>query len=328
MRAFKWLLQRFADGSDGGTSAGDGAVNTGVTPADAGQGQQQEETLADRLRQMGVPEEKLQRRAYQRKVGKKETSTNDTSAQAADAAQAAQNPQTQGQENAKTYSEDDVQRMIQRRVANLKPQSDAMKTLGPALEMLIGHYGLDSDAPDYEALAQAILDDNSYYEQRAIDMGVPVDVAKKLEAAERLEAARQHDAEMNERDRQYRAFRIRLEQQADAMKAQYPDFDLQREMENDTFMRMVSPGIGMTVEQAFNAVHHNELMEAAKRAAQQNLSSSIQANRQRPNESGSRRSGTAPAHDLESIRRMPRERRQELIERMRRGEKITPDMMY
>lgn len=332
MRAFTWFLQRFADGGDGGTSGGEGAANAGVTPADAGQGQQHEETLADRLRQMGVPEEKLHRRAYQRKIKGGETSpAKDQGAQAADAAQAAQNPQTaqeQTQQETKTYTDDEVQRIVQRRLAKFKPQSDAMEALNPALEMLVKHYGLDVSQPDYAALSQAILEDDAYYEQRAIDMGVPVDVAKKLEAAERLEEARRRDAEMSEQDRQIREFRIGLEQQSEAMKQKYPGFDLNREMQNDTFVRMVSPGIGMTVEQAFNAVHHDELMEAARNMARQNISSTIQANRSRPNEGGSKRSDTAPAHNLDSIRHMPRERRQELIERMRRGERVTPDMMY
>lgn len=333
MRKFKWFLQRFADGGDGGTSAGEGAAVSGATPADAGQGQQQGETLADRLRQMGVPEEKLQRRAYQRRIGKGETSPKAESAQQpADAGQTTQAPQNtqeqQTQEQARTYTEDDVQRMIQRRVANLKPQSDAMKALAPAVEMLAKHYGLDANAPDYAALSQAILDDNAYYEQRAIDMGVPVDVAKKLEAAERLEEARRRDAEMNEQERQIREFRIGLENQTESMRQKYPGFDLNREMQNDTFMRLISPGIGMTVEQAFKAVHHDELIEAAKTAARQNFSRTIQSNQTRPNEGGSKRSDTAPAHNLDSIRHMPRERRQELIERMRRGERVTPDMMY
>jgi hypothetical protein len=332
MRAFKWFLQRFADGGDGGTSAGEGAADSGVTTAAAGQEQQQGETLADRLRQMGVPEEKLQRRAYQRKIGKGETSPKAESAQAAAAGQAEQNPQNaqeqQTQEQTRTYTDDEVQRIVQRRLAKFKPQSDAMEALNPALEMLVKHYGLDVNAPDYAALSQAILEDDAYYEQRAIDMGVPVDVAKRLEAAERLEEARRRDAEMNEQDRQIREFRIGLEQQSEAMKQKYPGFDLNREMQNDTFVRMVSPGVGLTVEQAFTAVHYNELMEATRRMTQQNLSNTIRSNQTRPNEGGSKRSDTVPAHNLDSIRHMPRERRQELIERMRRGERVTPDMMY
>jgi hypothetical protein len=75
-------------------------------------------------------------------------------------------------------------------------------------------------------------------------------------------------------------------------------------------------------------VHRQELAEAAKQSARQNLSASIQANAARPNEGGARKGSAAPARDPNSIRNMTPEKRQEIIERVRRGERITSDMLY
>jgi len=55
--------------------------------------------------------------------------------------------------------------------------------------------------------------------------------------------------------------------QAAAMKARYPGFDLDREMDNPAFARMVLPcpaGAGVAMEDAFYAVHRRELQRAQK----------------------------------------------------------------
>lgn len=343
MHRFKWLTQLFADGGgDGGTSSGgESAAASGVTAADAAQqqGSNPDETIADRLRQMGVPDEMLKNKAYQRKASELHGGTPRSQAQqgANPAAGDDAGEESRTGERRMTWREimndpeykAEMSKTIQRRVSNLKPASDAMQTLQPALEMLAQHYGLDAQNMDYAALNEALMNDDTYFEQRAIDLGVSVDMARKLDAAERLEAARRHDAEMSEIDRQNREHFAGILQQAETMKGKYPGFDLDKELQDERFVRMTSPGVGMSVEDAYFAIHRDELMSAARQNAVQNLSNSIQARAGRPDEGGARKSGNAaPGKSLDTIRNMSKERRDELIRRAQNGERITDAMLY
>lgn len=334
MQSRFWRLQLFADGGgNGAASGGEGAAASGVTPADAGQGTQ-ERTLADVLRERGVPEDRLQRRAYQRKVQTAGTPAGQEQAQAAVAGQNAEtnaSPQQQEQKAERMSWEQimadpeynaKMQETVQKRVSKLKGADDAMKALSPALEMMAKRYGVDAN--DYSALSNAMLDDDAFYQQRALDMGVSVDVAKRLDQAERLEQARQRDEELSEQERQIREHLAGLYQQAEALKQRFPDFDLDREMQNRDFVYMTQPGSGLSVEDAYFAIHRQELMESAKQSAQRAMASTIASGQMRPNETGTKKAGSAPA----ARPNMSKEHREELKQRFRNGERITTEMMY
>lgn len=330
MRLWKlWRLQLFADGGgDGGTaSGGEGAADSGVTPADAGQGQT--ETIRDRLRAMGVPEDSLKNRAYDAPAANGTPKAQQ--GQTADAAPTAEQGKKQSLKEILKADPDlnaEAERMVSRRVAKFKGSSEAMEAMAPALEMMARHYGMDPAQMDYAALSKAMLDDDSYYQQRAVDMGVSVDVAKQLDRAEALEAARQRDMEMNEQQQRVRQHLAGLYEQGNALKAKYPGFDLDTELENDTFARLTAPGVGLSVEDAYFAVHREDMLSAARQTSMQNISRSIQAGQIRPNETGTKRAGDAPQRDMNSIRHMSKERMEELASRARSGETITPEMLY
>lgn len=328
MRFKHWWLQLFAGegvGGDGTSSGGEsGGTESGVTPADAGQGQG--ETLRDRLRRMGVPEDKLKNRAYDAPAAK-----GTPTAQQAEQPDAAAQTQEQEQGSKPTWNDlmkdpdykAEASKMVQKRIGKYKATADAMDAMAPAFEMLAKHYGLDAEHMDYTALSKALLEDDTYYQQRAVDMGVSVDVAKRLEAAERLEEARRRDMEMNEQQRAIQQHIAGLYEQGEALKAKYPGINIDVELQNDQFARLTAPGVGVSVEDAYFIVHRDELMQAARQATIRNTSQTIQAGQNRPNEAGQRKSGNAPAKDASSISHMPKEKRDELIRRMQNGERVT-----
>lgn len=330
MQSRFWRLQIFADGGgDGGTaSGGEGAAATGVNPADAGQGKQQ--TIRDRLRQMGVPEDKLNNRAYDAPAS---SGTPMQQERTADAAQTNDQEQSKKPTLKELLKSDpdynaEAERMMSRRVAKFKGSSEAMETLAPALEMMAKHYGLDPEQMDYAALSNAMLEDDAFYQERALEMGVSVDVAKRLDRAEMLEAAHQREQQRTEAERQIHEHLASLYQQGEEMAAKYPGFNLDAELQNDTFARLTAPGSGLSVEDAFFAVHRQELLTAARQHAAQNISQSIAAGASRPNETGTRKAGINPDRNPNDIKNMPKERREELIRRAKAGERITVDMLY
>ena len=124
-------------------------------------------------------------------------------------------------------------------------------------------------------------------------------------------------------------FRSLAEQEAE-LKKTVPDFNLQRELQNPTFLRMTAPGSGLRVADVYFALHRQELQETArKQAAQeaaQKISASVRAGSNRPVENGV--SSQAPSTGSIDYAHMTRAQRQalkdEILRAAARGEKIYP----
>lgn len=328
-------LQLFADGAGGsGAAAGDGAgTASGENSADAGQ---------QRLRELGVPEDKIRKnRAYRMTPKAEQKATAEVAGnQTEQAAAANEAPPTDGNAKAPRMTWDEIvadpeynkqiQTLMQQRLRKTNTQVEAMDKLGPALEMLMNKHGIDPAKPDYEALSKAILDDDSLYEKQAMELNVDNDVAKRYTQMS-MELQRRQRSEQQTLEMQRNQQHItRLEQQGQQLKAVFPGFDLRQELQNPAFARMTSPEIGLSVEDAYYAVHRKDIQAAqaqviASQTAQQ-ISSSIQANARRPDESGS--SGQAPSVTQFNYKNATKAEREALKKRIRdagaRGEKVYP----
>ena len=326
----KWLnLQLFA-GEGAGDSGGDGAA-TGESAVDPGQ---------QRLLELGVPEAKIRKnRAY--KLNANQASQNHDAkkpdAQKQEQAAAAENPTEEPKTEPNTrMSWDEImadpeynkqmQAVVQSRLRSAKGAEEALGKLAPALELLARKHGFDPANPDYDALAQAISDDDSYYEDKALEMGVSVETAKKIDQQERDTARQQQEEARTLEQQKIQQHFAKLEQQAEAMKKVFPNFDLRTELQNPNFVRMTSPNVGISVEDAYYACHRKELQTAAMQVAAQKtaqkISNDIQAGNRRPSENGT--SGQAPSVTTFDYRSASPEQRAALKARIRSGEKIYP----
>ena len=332
---FKLDLQLFAGEGTGGEGGGEGATSGDNATVDAGQ----------RLRELGVPEDKLRRRAkYAAKPAEsavqsapraEETAKTDVQAAAAD------NPAEEKKTDTPTrMSWDEImadpeynkqmQAVVQSRLRSAKGAEEALGKVTPALELLARKYDLDPANIDYEALAKKISDDDGYYEDKALSMGVSLETAKKIDQQERDTARAQREEARNLEDQKLRAHYDRLVQQGENMKTVFPNFNLQKELQNPAFARMTAPNIGISVEDAYYAVHRNEIQTAAMKATAQQtvqkISNSIQAGSRRPDEAGA--SGQAPSVTTFDYSKATREQREALKQRIRdaaaRGEKVYP----
>ena len=113
--------------------------------------------------------------------------------------------------------------------------------------------------------------------------------------------------------------------QSEKLKATFPNFDLQAEMQNPVFQRLVHPAVGIDVETAFWTIHRKELepmaMQVAAQKTQQKLSQSIQSGIPRPAENGSRT--VSPALDIrDDPSKWSKNDREEVKRRVRNGERI------
>jgi len=320
----KWLgLQLFADGGEGGEGA---ATTTGENAPVA------EET---RLRELGVPENVLAKRAN-RKASK-------TAEAPKQQAATAENQTPEGSEannSTKRMTWDEImadpeynkqmQQTMQARLRSAKSAEDNLNKLAPAIELLSRRYGLDGNNLDAEALAKAISDDDSYYEDKALEMGVPVETAKQIDQNERETARKQAEEAKTIEQQKIEAHISKLQQQGEAMKAVFPTFDLATELQNPAFARMTSPNVGISVEDAYYAVHRKEIQTAAmqvtaRRTAQQ-MANNIRSGQQRPIENGTQ--GQAPSNTSFDYAHASRAQRENLKRQIReaeaRGQKLYP----
>ena len=113
-------------------------------------------------------------------------------------------------------------------------------------------------------------------------------------------------------------YTLELLRQKRVVQVTYPDFDLSREMEDPVFARMVQPGVGLSVEQAFYACHMREVKDAITRSAVEEavrkVERSVRAGQQRPRENGM--SSIAPSVSYPNYRSLSPERRKALKERI------------
>ena len=348
MAKTKWFwLQLFAGeggGAAGGTGAsgGEGGGDGAVSGVDGVAAEHQ------RLLELGVPEEKLRKRAKRAnaklpegavRTAPKQAETQKPQEQVATATENPTEDKTDAPSPTRmTWDEimadpeynKQMQLTVQSRLKNAKNAEEALAKIAPALEVLARKHGQDPANPDYEALAKAINDDDAYYEDKALEMGVTVETAKRIDQQERDTARQQKQEAMNLEQQKLRNHFTKLEQQGEALKKVFPNFDLRTELQNPKFAQMVSPNSLMSLEDAYYAVHRREIDAARSQViaqqTKQKLSNAIQAGSRRPDENGtSGQSASVTTFDYSKASKAQRDAlKQQIRAAAARGEKLYP----
>lgn len=317
MKNKEWL-QLFADGGEGGATA------TGETTGAADQ-------YTSNLEALGVPRDKIRAKPPVKEVQKAPQEE-----QQAAAATTEQKRLTWDEIKKDEEYNKHIQNIVSERVKETKAAQaaaeDKLEKLKPALEVMTRKYGLNMDDLDYGALATAVSEDTAYYEDKAMEMGVSVETAKHIDQLERENARRQAEDAKTAEQRQMQEHFRKLSEQAQALKAVFPSFDLMTEMQNPAFARMTAPNIGISVEDAYYACHRNEIqaasMSVAANKTAENISKTIQAGQKRPVENGT--SAQAPSLTTINWRNASKEQRAakkaEILAAAARGEKLYPGM--
>ena len=338
---FKLNLQLFNGEGAGASGAGEGGGDGATTGDNATAAAEQ------RLRELGVPEAKI-RKSASKVASKMPTQTAQTAEVApkeeagVESAATEEKPTTEDTKEAVTkrmsweeiMADPEYNKQMQAVVrSRLKAEKSAEEALGkmiPAIELLARKYDLDPKNMDYEALAKAINEDDAYYEDRALEMGVSVETAKKVDQMERENERRKAMEQKTLQEQALQQHFVKLEQQGEAVKKVFPNFDLRAELRNPAFARMVAPNVGISVEDAYYAVHRNEIQAASMQITAQKtaekISNAIQSGSRRPDESGV--SSQAPSVSTFNYRNASPQQRAEFKAELRRkwanGETVYP----
>lgn len=200
-------------------------------------------------------------------------------------------------------------------------QSKVDKMIG----VLSGLYGTDN----VDEIISAMEQDDRYFEDQALEENLSVAQVKELRRLKNENAALKANAqraerEQSERDRleRERAVFNKLTQDAQSLKKLYPNFELNAELSNEEFRRLVRNGVGL--QTAYEVIHRNEivpsLMQSAANEAAQKVAASVAANNARPAENGMK--DTAAATHGVDVSKLDYDAIQAINERVRLGEKI------
>ena len=213
-----------------------------------------------------------------------------------------------------------AQDTIQKRLKSSKETVDKYNALQPVLEILGKKHGVD--ATDIAALTKAIEEDDSYFEEEALQKGMSVQQLKEVRKMERENADLR--AQMQEAQRQENGKKLYAAwmQQADEAKTVYPTFDLKAEMNNPKFVDLLRSNID--VRTAYEVLHKDEIIPAAMQftaqAVESKLAKRIASNGARPSENGM--SSQSAAVVKSDVSQLSKADRAEIIRRVQRGEKI------
>lgn len=168
-------------------------------------------------------------------------------------------------------------------------EEDNVKYKG-ILDTVALKYGVNvEDANFLSVLKEKIDADDSYYENYAMEHDISNEEARRIVTMERKAARFDAEKEQREKQEQMRQQIMVLRQNAEKTKSQFPNFDLDTEMQDERFRRLCAANNGDTTA-AYMACHWNEILPAtvqmASKKIQTQTAQAVAANKARPVENG------------------------------------------
>lgn len=215
----------------------------------------------------------------------------------------------------------EVQGIIKGRLKKAEATQRQLEGLAPLMQMLGDKYGVDPS--DAAAIVKAVQDDDSYYEDEALEKGLTVAQLKQIKKLEAENEEFRAAARERETDAQAQQIYAKWVQQTEQAKQIYPGIDLRTEAQNPGFMKLLRAGVDVAT--AYSVVHRDEIMPAVMQyGAKQGeaaAAAKIKKSTQMPSENGLKQSpGATYKSDPSTLTHEDFER---IRERVARGEKIT-----
>ena len=214
-----------------------------------------------------------------------------------------------------------MQDTVKKRVKTMQDTVDRHNALTPTLEMLAKKYGVDVN--DIDALNKAIEDDDSYYEEEALEKGISVQQLKEIRKMEKENAELKRQMEEQNRKENANKLYAQWMEQADKTKAIYPNFDLRTEMQDSKFVDLLRSNID--VRTAYEVIHKDDIiagaMQFTAKTVEQKVTNKIIAGGARPAENGNSSQGASVTKS--DVSQLTKAERDDIDRRVARGERIS-----
>ena len=215
---------------------------------------------------------------------------------------------------------DEMQRVINRRFSQSRTLETQMQAQQPVIDMLMQRYNIGDG--DIQKLAAALENDNAYWSEAAEEAGMSVEQYKQFQKMKRendaFHAAQRGRQQQEARQQQAKKWF----QEAQAVKAKFPNFDLSAELKDPAFTAMLRAGT--PVEHAYKVRHFDELVSDAVQVTasttEKNVVNNIRARGNRPAENGTTAQSAFTIKD--DVSKLSKKDRAEAARQAMRGVKI------
>ena len=178
------------------------------------------------------------------------------------------------------------QQSFNRRFRDVKELESNLSAQKPILDILMQRYKITDG--DMAKLQSAVEEDNQYWEEAAEEAGLTVEQYKQMKKLEREneELQKMRNRQIGEQKAQEQLGKWYKE--GEEIKKVYPSFDFKAESQNRDFLGLLRKGLN--VQQAYELVHRDEIMEATAKSAAQaagaQMEARIKSKASRPTENG------------------------------------------
>lgn len=205
-----------------------------------------------------------------------------------------------------------VQDIVRQRLKSKNAELDAARPLIAALQQ---RYGVDDPGKVLEALNA----DSAYWQAAADRAGMTVEQYQRMTQAESENRVLRERIEQEQTERRREETYAELNRQAEAVKMQYPGFDVGAELrDNQQFGELVRRGIDMLT--AYQVTHQDEILAATRERVEQQTLEKVRTKQKRPAENGTGGDGGTPI--ARDVSKLSRNEFAELEQRVLRGERI------
>ena len=166
--------------------------------------------------------------------------------------------------------------------------------------------------------------DESLTEEFSIKNGVDNEIGREMLRL-RLGEKQRNDTEAyyQSRERAERQYNAWMEE-AQALRELYPDMDLNKELENPEFVRLLTAAdeqYRMPMKKIYELIHHEDIVKATEKRVASAYAQSVNANKSRPVENGVGNNSAVSSNS--DVSKLTRKERAELAKRASLGETIS-----
>lgn len=215
-----------------------------------------------------------------------------------------------------------IQGIVKGRLKNTKAKADLADQLTPIVDLFYERYGVEKG--DIKGLTKAAEEDLSNFDAEAAKRGFDTETWQRVRGnMKELESLKKADEDRKAKEAQDKQINEWLKE-AEEIRDRFPDFDLEAELENEGFVGLLDTG-KVSMEQAYILQHFNEIipnaMSYAAKQGEKLAVDRIRSRGTRPPETGI--SSNSPAVTKSDKTQLTKADRQDIYQRVMRGEKIT-----
>lgn len=216
----------------------------------------------------------------------------------------------------KDFYTDSTQQIINRRFKESKGLEDQLSKQKPLIDLMMQKYGIADG--DVAKLTEAMQNDDELFEEKADEAGMSVEQYKMMQKLERQNAELLAAQKQREADDATAQQTQKWLNEAEELRKVYSGFDINTEVQNPDFQRMLKSGVPM--RHAYEVIHLNDIKAGVAGSAEQAVTANIRAKGMRPKEAGaSSNSGFISKTDVSQL---TRKERAEIARRASQGDII------